>query len=83
MKYIIQTKRLSQLQAKSSVALDLVTRTIEDLKHTNEEIAQEQDRIAEVISVLNTQRTDLLGLRDKNARIIDNFTRLIEGDTEI
>lgn len=83
MKYIIQTKRLSQLQAKSSVALDLVTRTIEDLKHTNEEIAQEQDRIAEVISVLNTQRTDLLGLRDKNTRIIDNFTRLIEGDTEI
>ena len=74
-----EIRRLQRLEVKSANALNLVTRTISKLKASNEQIAQSKGRIAEYIAGLESQSQALSSLESKNTRIIENFSRLIEG----
>ena len=79
---VVRTKTLSKLQARSAAAIDLVTRTIERLKDTNAAISDEVANTQSAIEHLHEHETELRVLSAKNTNIINNFTRLIEGDTE-
>ena len=74
-----EIRKLQRLEVKSAHALDLVTRTIDRLKASNERIAQSKARIAEYTEELEAQKQAMLALENKNTRIIENFSRLIEG----
>ena len=74
-----ETARLMRLQSKSASALDLVTRTINKLRENNQAIEESKDRIAEYQDCLSAATQELTELQTKNTRIIENFSRLIEG----
>ena len=74
-----ETARLMRLQSKSASALDLVTRTINKLRENNQAIEESKDRIAEYQDCLTAASQELTELQTKNTRIIENFSRLIEG----
>lgn len=73
-----ETTRLQRLQSESQSALDLVTRTINRLKAANEQIGEAQARISSYQADLENQSKSLTALAQKNTRVIENFSRLIE-----
>lgn len=74
-----ETAGLLSLQSQSQSALNLVTRTVNQLAEANKKIEESKARIAEYQECLNAQNSALDDLEQKNARIIENFKRLIEG----
>lgn len=74
----VQTKKLGDLQHKSQSALDLVTSTINGLKSANEEIASTMADIREYQAMLSEKESQLDGVKKRNERIVDNFSKLIE-----
>lgn len=74
-----ETAKLLTLQSQSQSALNLVTRTIDQLADANTKIEESKARITEYLECLNAQTKALDDLEQKNHRIIENFSRLIEG----
>lgn len=78
-----EAKKQERLQDRSASAIDMVTRIINELDEINSAIDQERSRIQGLVAGLNERDAALLQLSSRNAGIIKNFTRLIEGGTEI
>lgn len=74
-----KTIQLQQLQKNSQSALDMVTTTINGLQAANTEIESVVAEIQEYKAGLSLKESELVGVQSKNARIIENFTRLING----
>lgn len=76
---LIQEKeaRLSLLEDKSSMAIQLVQQTVSDLDTVNQEIAETVDEINEYISRLADTRDGLDVTRNRNQKIMQNFEKLL------
>lgn len=76
---LIQEKeaRLSLLEDRSSMAIQLVQQTVSDLDTVNQEIAETVDEINEYISRLADTRDGLDVTRNRNQKIMQNFEKLL------
>ena len=71
-------KRLGDLQNRSTSALDVVTRTINNLTIINEEIDVVMSEIDTAKQQLSSTESDLVSTKDHNTKIIAKFRSLIE-----
>lgn len=74
-----QQTRLQQLTKKSENAIGLVNQTINTLSNINEEIDKEVEVLAQEQKKLQEDSAELSKTKAQNAKIISNFTKLIEG----
>lgn len=74
-----KTEQLQALQESSTAAVDMVTATIDCLQTTNTEIECVVNEIRDYKAGLEIKDHELVGIQEKNARIIQNFRKLIEG----
>lgn len=58
-------------------AVNLITNTINMLTHANESIDREMDEIADYQSRLDETKNDLAAQKNRNEKVIKNFTALI------
>ena len=79
-KNILQEKKnkLSNLQAKSAQALDVVTNTISSLERINEDICNTIDEIEETKRDLENTAAGFTTTKSRNERIIERFKAMIE-----
>lgn len=79
---VLETKRaeLSAYQARFDSAISVVTSTIDSLSRINEGIEQKVNEIAEYQDELEKTRVGLVDAKEKNARVIKNFSALINVD---
>lgn len=75
---IKKSAELAQLQAASQSALDVVTTTIDGLRTANDRISAVVAEIQEYKAGLSAKENELVDVQNKNSRIIENFSRLIE-----
>ena len=81
-KDVLKTKKaeLSTYQALFNSAISLVTSTIDSLNEINEGIEQKVNEIAAYQDELEKTRIGLVDAKDKNARVIKNFSALLDVD---
>lgn len=72
-------EELIALNEESGRAIDLVTSTINNLMGVNEKIDKAITEIAEAKSRLNSTETELSDRRLRNAKIVANFQKILEG----
>lgn len=79
-KNILQEKKnkLSNLQAKSAQALDVVTNTISSLERINEDICNTIDEIEEAKRDLENTAAGFNTTKSRNERIIERFKAMID-----
>lgn len=79
---VLETKKaeLSAYQARFNSAISLVTSTIDSLNEINEGIEQKVNEIAAYQDELEKTRVGLVDAKDKNARVIKNFSALLDVD---
>jgi len=79
---VLETKRaeLSAYQARFDSAISVVTSTIDSLSRINEGIEQKVNEIAEYQDELEKTMVGLVDAKEKNARVIKNFSALINVD---
>lgn len=70
--------RLEVLSERSHTAIDLVVRTIETLKDTNNAINEEQKKNDEAIATIQATNHSLSELKTSNEKIIGNFEKLLQ-----
>lgn len=77
---IIQDKerRLGELQNRSENALDMVTKTINNLTTINEEIDVVMSEVNEAKQALSSTENNLVSTKEHNTKIIAKFKSLIE-----
>ena len=75
---VAKQAKLQKLTAKADNAINLVTRTINDLDNTNQEIDATVVEIDDYIAKLSTTRDSLARNRRYNNAIISNFSKLLE-----
>lgn len=73
-------KELVKLQEESNDALDLVTRTINNLSTVNEKIDVVVSELQEAASKIQDTETQLAAQKSKNFRIITKFKNLIDAE---
>lgn len=73
-------RKLTSLYKKSGKAVDVVSRTVDNLNSINEEITVTTGEIDEHIKQLNVTRTRMNETFKKNGKVIENFKRLLEID---
>lgn len=74
-----KTEQLQALRDSSTAAVDMVTATIDCLQATNTEIECVVNEIRDYKAGLEVKEHELVGVQEKNTRIIQNFRKLIEG----
>lgn len=72
-------EELIALNEESGRAIDLVTSTINNLMGVNEKIDKAITEIAEAKNRLNSTETELSDRRLRNAKIVANFQKILEG----
>jgi hypothetical protein len=75
-------QRVETLNLRAEAALSVFISTIQDLRDVVHDIGVTISANNLTISHLENCNAELQQVADKNTNIINNFTRLIEGDTE-
>lgn len=76
---VTKQEELIALNEESGRAIDLVTSTINNLMGVNEKIDKAIAEIAEAKNRLNSTETELSDRRLRNAKIVANFQKILEG----
>lgn len=76
---VTKQEELIALNEESGRAIDLVTSTINNLMGVNEKIDKAITEIAEAKNRLNSTETELSDRRLRNAKIVANFQKILEG----
>ena len=71
-------KQLTALHKKADSALNVVTSTIRNLNTINEKIDAEVKEIETIEAELNATKSDMMADRERNNKIINKFTQLLE-----
>lgn len=71
-------KELADCQKQFGAAISIVTSTVQNLTHINEEIQTKVQEIEEYQSQLNATKTGLKDTQKKNERTIKNFNALLD-----
>ena len=81
---ILQEKQneIARLTRQADEAVDLVSRTINNLQDINQQIDSAVDEIDSYIQSLTVTRDTMFSQRDNNAAIIANFSKLLNIGTE-
>lgn len=69
---------LQVLTEKSKNAVNLVLKTIEDLKSTNSAIDEERQKNDAMIALIQNTNSSLDELKGSNEKIISNFEKLLQ-----